>query len=68
MSQQEAVREAVAAFRSATKPVLLAGPRLRVRGRRGAFCKLADAAGCAVAVTPDAKGMFPEDHPGYIGE
>ena len=68
MSQKEAVAAAVAAFKAATKPVLLGGPRLRVRGRRGAFLKLADAAGCAVAVTADAKGMFPEDHPGYIGE
>lgn len=32
-----------------------------------AIVKLADAAGCAVAVMPDAKGMFPEDHPNFVG-
>jgi len=29
----------------------------------GAFREIAEALGCAVAVTPDAKGLFPEDHP-----
>jgi pyruvate decarboxylase len=52
---------------SAVKPVLLGGPRLRAGGRQAAFLALADALGCAVAVTADAKGMFPEDHPNYIG-
>lgn len=28
-----------------------------------AFLKLAEAIGCAVAVMPDAKGLFPEEHP-----
>ena len=28
---------------------------------------LATAAGCAIAVMPDAKGMFPEDHPHFTG-
>jgi pyruvate decarboxylase len=32
-----------------------------------AIVKLADAAGCAVAVMPDAKGMFPENHPNFVG-
>jgi thiamine pyrophosphate-dependent acetolactate synthase large subunit-like protein len=30
--------------------------------------RLADATGYAVAVTPDGKGLFPEDHPSFIGE
>ena len=33
----------------------------------GAFSDIAEALGCAVAVMPDAKGLFPEDHPQYIG-
>lgn len=33
-----------------------------------AVLKLATAANCAVAVMPDAKGMFPEDHPHFVGE
>lgn len=52
---------------TAVKPVLLGGPRLRAWKRAEAFMKLADALGCAVAVTADAKGMFPEDHPNFIG-
>lgn len=32
-----------------------------------AVVRLATAAGCAVAVMPDAKGMFPEDHPHFVG-
>lgn len=53
---------------TAVKPVLLGGPRLRHSTRREAFLELADAMGCAVAVTADAKGLFPEDHPNFIGE
>jgi thiamine pyrophosphate-dependent acetolactate synthase large subunit-like protein len=33
-----------------------------------AVVTLATAAGCAVAVMPDAKGMFPETHGSFIGE
>ena len=36
-------------------------------GASGAFRDIAEALGCAVAVMPDAKGLFPEDHPQYIG-
>ena len=28
---------------------------------------MAEALGCAVAVMPNAKGFFPEDHPQYAG-
>jgi TPP-dependent 2-oxoacid decarboxylase len=60
--------EAVAArIASAVKPVLVAGVKLRSTNACAAFVKLADALGCAVAVMPDAKGLFPEDHPSFIG-
>jgi hypothetical protein len=36
-------------------------------GASGVFRDLAEAPGCAVAVRPDAKGLFPEDHPQYTG-
>ena len=51
----------------ATRPVLVAGPGIRTPEARAAICKLADAAGYAVALQPAAKGMFPEDHPAYAG-
>jgi TPP-dependent 2-oxoacid decarboxylase len=50
------------------KPVLLGGPRLRARGRAAAFAALADAFKGGVATTADGKGLFPEDHPHFIGE
>ncbi|MGO9154643.1 alpha-keto acid decarboxylase family protein [Mycobacterium sp.] len=51
----------------AKKPILLAGVHLRAYGAIDAFRELAEALGCAVAVMPNAKGFFPEDHPQYVG-
>src|SRR6478672_7692577 len=51
----------------AKKPILLAGVHLRAHGAIDAFRELAEALGCAVAVMPNAKGFFPEDHPQYVG-
>jgi len=62
-----AVAAAAALLAAAAKPLLLAGPRLRPAGAGAAFARLAEALGCAVAVMPSAKGMFPEDHPQFIG-
>jgi thiamine pyrophosphate-dependent acetolactate synthase large subunit-like protein len=41
---------------------------LRARGRAAAFLVLADAFKGGVATTADGKGLFPEDHPQFIGE
>ncbi|KAK7734219.1 hypothetical protein SLS53_007867 [Cytospora paraplurivora] len=49
------------------KPLILVGPKLARAGADKALIKLADAMGCAVAVQPAAKGMFPEDHPQFVG-
>jgi len=49
------------------KPVILVGPKLRRAGAEKELLQLAKAMGCAVAVQPAAKGMFPEDHPQFIG-
>ncbi|KAK4197361.1 thiamine diphosphate-binding protein [Triangularia verruculosa] len=51
------------------KPVILIGPKLRRAGdgAEEALVKLAEAMGCAVAVQPAAKGMFPEDHKQFVG-
>jgi 5'-deoxynucleotidase YfbR-like HD superfamily hydrolase len=62
-----AVERASARLADAKKPLLLAGVHLRSFGAIDAFRELADALGCAVAVMPNAKGFFPEDHPRYIG-
>ena len=62
-----AVGRASALLASAKKPVLLAGVHLRSYGAIEAFRELAEALGCAVAVMPNAKGFFPEDHPQCVG-
>jgi pyruvate decarboxylase len=68
MASLDAAACALAArINGADRPVLVAGVKLRCEEAGAAFRKLADAMGCAVAVMPDAKGMFPENHPGFIG-
>ena len=62
-----AVEAAATLLADAKRPVLLAGAHLRAYGAIGAFRELAEALGCGVAVMPDAKGFFPEDHPQFIG-
>lgn len=64
---EAAVSAAVARINSAVKPVLVAGVKLRSGRAVPAFRKLAEALGCAVAVMPDAKGLFPENNPQFIG-
>lgn len=49
------------------KPALVAGVKLRAFEAIESFHKLADFSEYAVAIMPNAKGMFPETHPQYIG-
>ncbi|XP_065024364.1 pyruvate decarboxylase 1-like isoform X2 [Musa acuminata AAA Group] len=64
----EAAVEATARFlNKAVKPVLVAGPKLRVAKAHQAFMELADACGYPIAIMPSAKGMVPEHHPHFIG-
>ena len=64
---EDAVAHAAEFLNAATKPVLVAGPRIRSWGAMGAFRVLADASGYAVACMPNAKGFFPENHKHFIG-
>ena len=64
----KAAVEAVATrLNQAVKPALVAGVKLRAFEGIDAFSQLADACGYAVAIMPNAKGMFAENHPQYIG-
>ncbi|KAK9715319.1 hypothetical protein RND81_06G156700 [Saponaria officinalis] len=64
----EAAVEAAAEFLTKTvKPVMVAGPKLRVSKACDAFVELANASGYAMAVMPSAKGLVPEHHPHFIG-
>lgn len=62
-----AVERARVFLAQAGRPLLLAGVHLRAFGAIEAFRELAEALGCGVAVMPNAKGFFPEDHPQYVG-
>ncbi len=67
LALEAAITAAAERINAATKPVLVAGVKLRPQQAVPAFLKLADALGCAVAAMPDAKGLIPEDHPSFIG-
>jgi pyruvate decarboxylase len=66
-SLQAAVDAALAHLQGAVKPVLLAGVKLAPAQAQASFEKLADVLGCATAVMPNAKGLFRENHPGFVG-
>ena len=67
LSLNAAVDRAVELLNAATKPVLVAGVKLRSFGAEANFQKLADASGYAIASMPNAKGFFNEQHPHYMG-
>ncbi|WP_269542752.1 thiamine pyrophosphate-dependent enzyme [Cerasicoccus fimbriatus] len=62
-----AVEHAAAMLNTAVKPVLVGGVKLRPWDADMEFKKLAEASGYAVAMMPNAKGFFSENHPQYIG-
>jgi pyruvate decarboxylase/indolepyruvate decarboxylase len=66
-SLNAAVKCAADILNNARKPLLLAGSHLRSFRAMDAFRELAESLACAVAVMPDAKGSFVEDHTQYIG-
>eukprot|EP00981_Chlorochromonas_danica_P015862 scaffold14717_cov168-Ochromonas_danica.AAC.9 len=63
-----AAKDAIlASLNASVKPVLLAGSKLRKSQAVDEFIALADQVGAGVAVMPDAKGLFPETHPNFMG-
>ncbi|PKA62703.1 Pyruvate decarboxylase 4 [Apostasia shenzhenica] len=67
MSLECAVEATAEFLNKAVKPVMVAGPKLRVAKAGETFTELADSCGYAVAVMPSAKGLVPENHPRFIG-
>jgi len=51
----------------AQSPLILAGAGARGERPRRFLTRLAEATGSPVAVSPKGKGVFPEDHPLYLG-
>ncbi|XP_034583018.1 pyruvate decarboxylase 2 [Setaria viridis] len=67
MGLEAAVEATVAFLDKAVKPVMVAGPKLRVAKAGEAFVELAEASGYAVAAMPSAKGLVPETLPRFLG-
>lgn len=59
--------QAMDLLRSAQRPMILAGSGCRDQTTRRLLRRLADYLDCPVAVTTKGKGVFPEDHPLYLG-
>jgi len=64
---KEAVDQTAALLNAAVKPVAVGGVKLRPAGALEAFRQFIDASGYAVAIMPNAKGFFPEEHPNFVG-
>lgn len=64
---QAAVKHTADFFIGAVKPVIVVGALLRSQRGQRAVIELAERSGLPVAVAPNAKGFFPEDHPNFIG-
>lgn len=67
ISLNSAVDDIIAAIETSTRPVLLAGSKIRKTQTTDQFRRLAEAMDCAVAIMPDAKSLFPENHANFIG-
>ncbi|GBG62171.1 hypothetical protein CBR_g29370 [Chara braunii] len=62
-----AVNATVALLKGAENPVVVVGPQVRAAEAEEATMNLVHMLGCSAAVMADARGLFPEDHPAYIG-
>jgi len=66
-SLNSAVEHAAELLNEAHKPVLLAGAKVRAGNAEAALRELADATDYAVAIMPNAKSFFDEQHANYMG-
>jgi indolepyruvate decarboxylase len=64
---REAVADTVTRLRAARRPMLIGGLETYRAGAERDFVRLAEKLGVAVVTTPDAKGLFPMDHPLNMG-
>lgn len=66
-SLKAAVEDAANKLNHATKPVLIAGSKMRLCNAMQAVSDLSSATHYALAAMPDAKGFISEEHPNFIG-
>ena len=64
---QTACEDLQGMMQSTENVVLVAGSQLRTTKAKQEFLALANALSCAVAIMPDAKGLFSEEHPQFVG-
>lgn len=64
---RDAARAAVAAFRSAERPVLLPGTGVRIAGAHDLFLQVAERLGAPIAPGWNAQDVVDDDHPLYVG-
>lgn len=62
-----ACHQAMELLEGARRPLILAGAGARGFSNRRALLRIAEQVGSPVAVTTKGKGVFPEDHPLYLG-
>jgi acetolactate synthase-1/2/3 large subunit len=63
----DSTRRALELLERASRPLILAGSGTRDFASRRALRRLAEHVGSPVCVTTKGKGVFPEDHPLYLG-
>lgn len=63
----EACARAIELLERAERPLILAGAGARDPNSKRALRRLAEHIGAPVCVTTKGKGVFPEDHPAYLG-
>ncbi len=64
---EDSTRRALELLERASRPLILAGSGTRELASRRALRRLAEHIGSPVCVTTKGKGVFPEDHPLYLG-
>lgn len=64
---KEALRETTTMLKASRRPILMADVEVQRFGMRDAVLRLAEQMGIPVAATILGKGVFPEDHPQYVG-
>eukprot|EP00124_Ichthyophonus_hoferi_P000928 Ihof_evm13s40 gene=Ihof_evmTU13s40 len=67
LSLKAAVKAVANLWEKSVNPVIITGVKTKPCHAGESLIELATAAKCGTAVMPDAKGLFPESHPNYIG-
>ena len=67
LTLSHAIHDINKAISFSTKPVIIGGCKLKHYKDSDIFLNFVNEIGCGIALTPDAKGVFAEDHKNYLG-